>query len=203
MQEGIEVWDQWLRQFQVVETLGGAETKTILDLETFEQENDFLLPEDYKSFCIVFGTCSFFQDRRVYCPSLSLSEQFLFPLRQEFNEAVESSDNPEYISLEMHKNIERFLTGSGLVFGDDVSAKVYLFDLDSYQEEDKSCNIWSASGEGELSGFFYLGRSFYEFFANFCIELEEKPSFKTQKAIPLPQGKKLLRKFNSGDFISL
>jgi hypothetical protein len=50
MQEKIEFWRRWFKQFQVIETLGGAETKTILDLETFEQENGFLLPGITKAF---------------------------------------------------------------------------------------------------------------------------------------------------------
>lgn len=203
MKEEIEAWKHWLNQFQAIETLGGAETRTISDLEIFEREIGFLLPKDYKAFCTVFGTCSFFQDRRVYCPSLSLSEQFLFPLRQEFNEAFKLNIFFECDNPSVYENIERFLAGEGLVFGDDSSAKIYLFDLESYREEDKSCDIWSASGEGELSDFLNIGRSFYDFFIDFCIESEEKPSFKTQKIISLPQEKKLLRKFNSDNFTNL
>jgi hypothetical protein len=125
----------------------------------------------------------------------------LFPLNQELDSAFDSNDSLEYVSPDMHENIKRFLAGAGLVFGDDVSAKIYLFDLESYQKEDKSCNIWSANGEGELGKLSFLGRSFYSFFFSSCIELDDEPLTMAETVVSLSQEKQLLRRFNSSQLL--
>jgi hypothetical protein len=198
----VDVWHSWLRNFQVISN-GNVEVKTTTDLESFEQENGFLLPKSYKNFCTVFGTCSFFQDRRVYCPNFALSEELMYPLKQEFNDALEFGNLSDYVSPNMISVIERILMRSGFMFSDDIGAKIYLFDTETYQREDESCDIWSASGEGELDSFSFLGRSFDNFFLDFCVELDDESLSVAEAFASLSQEKQFLRRFNSSQLMSL
>ena len=202
MQEIGEKWNQWLEQFQVIEDMDGIEIMDPVQLEEVERENNFHLPSDYKKFCEIFGACSFSDDLRVYCPNILLSEYCLYSLREGFSDAYETDFSHIEIDVDILPKIEKVLTGSGLVFSDDITAQLFIFDTSSYQIYDESCDIWLADGEGEIDCFSYFGRSFYSFFLTFCVKIENDPLEEQRNRIALPKKKSLLRQFNWGQFES-
>lgn len=184
-----ETWNHWLKQFRTVNSLGQtSEIVTLSQLSKFEQEIGFRLPEQYKNFCATFGSCVFFNQLAVYCPSIQISERHLYPLRQSFPDFYED------IAIDIRAKVEDMITGSGLMFANSyLSAKIYIFDLESYSDDDKACDIWLADAAGELSDIYYFCRSFCEFFLRVCIEIEDI----SDDIFPLPREKEFLRRFHS------
>ncbi|WP_088893938.1 SMI1/KNR4 family protein [Leptolyngbya ohadii] len=194
-------WISWLEKFCVIQDIDDAtEAVTAAQLETLEQENHFVLPSDYKKFCEVFGTCLFSEGQRVYVPNIRLSENFLYPLRETLSVIYETDAPPIGISPEILPRVERMLTGEGLVFSDSTTAKIYIFDLASYQKSDESCDIWEASGEGEPEDFSYIGRSFYDFFLKFCLQIDNLSGSDTSPFAFSRRKRKLIR-FNSSEML--
>jgi hypothetical protein len=211
----MENWNQWLHQFQIVEKVnsyGPTETLTASQFAQIEHAHGIQFPESYKCFCNVFGSCMFmYSSRRIYCPDLRISEVCLESLRMTLFKFEDSrrnyiNSNPRaWGDIEDSKTIEKIknlIKKSGFVFGDDSTAALFIFDTESYSDVDKSCDIWLGDGEGELDRFKYLGRSFYEFFLNFCINTEEDDyvSATSDHEVFVPQERQELLRFDSQIF---
>ena len=197
VQASSQIWNEWLNQFKVAEVKDSpVEIMDFIELESFEDSHNLKLPKEYKEFCLSFGTSAFFNALRVYCPNQALSEDLLFSTQEELESYKEYASRIDAID-DMLDTVERMLLGTGLVFAEGRAAIMYIFDTASYKESDNSCDIWSASAEGALDSFAYLGRSFYEFFLRFCVEVSESDSENSALIRNLPQEKKLLIRFNS------
>ena len=202
MKNDFRTWSLWLENFENITLLNSSiETQSSLQLDEIDQMNGFLLPKDYRSFCEVFGTCAFFQNLNIYCPNIRFSENSLYPSREEFIFAQETNEFPMSISSDTIAKVERMLSGNGLAFGDDPSATIYIFDTASYTSGDENCDIWSASGEGLLDDFSFLGRSFSQFFLDSCIEIECTEEESVILKGPIPKNKRILSRFDSNWYI--
>jgi len=193
----IEHWNHWLTYFKVRELKQSSpEVFTPANCDSFESLHELSLPESYRNFCCTFGTCAFFNGLRVYCPNQELTTDIIYSTKEDWKYYSRQRTH-SVVSGSMLETIESMLFGKGLVFAEGRAAKMYIFDLNTYREEDKTCDIWSASAEGALDSFEHLGRSFHELFLSFCTELTTGKADTPSLLSALPPEKRTLIKFHS------
>ena len=61
------------------------------------------------------------------------------------------------------------LLNSAFVFGSEPGANSIFWDLKSYDEKDKSCDIYWANSDCFDGNIYKIGRDFYEFITEFCL----------------------------------
>lgn len=159
----MQKWQELLAQLEVF----GNEGSTLNEeyLLRFERETGLILPDDYKKFCQVFGAGRFGDFLNIYCPPHN-PQFYLETLK---HEATRTHVSLEKLEKNMKVEAIIHLVEAGFVLGDDSGSSIVFFDLNSYKESDKSCDIYWASCpdfEGEI---YRIGRDFFEFICDFCL----------------------------------
>jgi hypothetical protein len=134
------------------------------ELSRFEAENNILLPTGYKEFCQTFGTGSFGNFIRIFCPDQDLVEYSNLSL-EAIREEIESfpSGRPDRDS-----SFQSLLANS-FVFGDDFGANIAVWDLRTYSVLDEGYDIYWIDIDASDEELYRVGRNFFEFVNNFCL----------------------------------
>jgi len=168
--------DKWLSFFSLLEIEGVSESCfNEEEFKSFEAEMGIRFPKGYKEFCTIFGTGMLGGFIRIYCPCKGNPEADIrehlwvidtlkadVAFERDSIERGFSSFGDEKVSM-----LERLLD-SAFAFGDNPNAEIFLWDLSSYNELDKSYDIYIVPSD-DLSNTTLVGRDFYEFVSEFCL----------------------------------
>jgi hypothetical protein len=160
----LEKWQSLLNQLEIIQTPYGEEFWSLEELNKFEDERGIILPVGYKEYCQVFGSGGFGDFVGIYCPNLEFSNALLPSIK---NEIITSSD-PQYEKM-MDKESLINLLDNGFVFGREPCGIAIFWDLRSYDESDKSYDIYWISGDCFDGNIYKIGRDLYEFVTEFCL----------------------------------
>jgi SMI1-KNR4 cell-wall len=156
---------KWQELFEQIDFSDhGKELCNASDFARFETDLGFIFPDDYKTYCQLFGTGLLGYAMHVYAPTPHLIEYSNGALEL-LKERVE-----RFPSKNSERNKRLFsLFESSFIFADDSGVYVAMWDLRTYSEEDKSYEIyWIATDDPSGEDGYSLGRSFYEFVYGFC-----------------------------------
>jgi len=124
-----------------------------------ESELGKILPEFYKDFCLIFGSCQLGELFSIQCPTM-----LQVAATKGWQEATREGLyllNPRMSSTDLKAEF-KFINGL-FWFGSDQGAYNAFFDLASYDGRDQSCDIYWISYSYEDNGELYnLGRDFFE-----------------------------------------
>jgi WD40 repeat protein len=163
----IEKWLALINQLEVIENAEGSEIWSEAELQKFEFEASIILPENYKEFCQVFGTGLFGEYMRIYCPDSVICNLLLNSIKDEINKLAA----PKYEKIFDFTSLAK-LFDSAFVFGDTLSENVVFWDLRTYDEFDKSYDIYIANSDCFDGKVYKVGRDFYEFVRDFCLGMK-------------------------------
>ncbi|MGG6239968.1 hypothetical protein ACQ4N7_15185 [Nodosilinea sp. AN01ver1] len=197
-----EFWSNLLSQFQISTLESHApEVLTERELRNFELQAG-MLPLQYKNFCKTFGSSLIpASGMQLFCPNADLSEMHLYPFRLELEEDFLPTHDLSQLEESLKSLINILMAGTPLVFGTDPSARIYLFDLESYLELDKSCDIWCVSLDSFDDGSILMGRDFRDFFTTYFLGLYGSPRESRELIEPIsPEDYNLVR-FNSQEVL--
>jgi len=148
---------KWIDLFNSLEHIIDDEIEVLTEQEFLEVESALgvLFPLEYRKFCQVFGSCVLGEWIRIECPNLETYS---------YNAGLYTY-NRDLSKLMLYPHYDRLL-GSCYVFGSNTSSLDILFDMQSYSEIDKSCDIyWTDAPDCIVK----IGRDFYEFVSEFCL----------------------------------
>ena len=161
----IAQWEALLDRVEIIERPDcGSEFKSLEELNKFEAEEGIIFPVGYKEFCQVFGTGCFGDFISIFCPNIDFSNLCLEAIKSE----IVSSSDPALEKMMSKKSLLDLLDSS-FVFGREPSSISIFWDLSSYDELDKSCNIYWANSEDFSGDIYKIGRDFYKFVTEFCL----------------------------------
>ena len=160
----IEQWQSLLNEIEIIQTPYGSEFWSLDQLNQFEKENNMVFPIGYKEFCQVFGTGCFGDFIGIFCPNIEFSNLCLETVK---NDLIKYPD-PEHERMMSRKSLINLLN-SGFVFGREPSSISIFWDLNSYNDSDKSCDIYWINSEDFFGDIYKIGRDFYEFVTKFCL----------------------------------
>jgi SMI1 / KNR4 family (SUKH-1) len=137
-------------------------------LSTFEQEQNMILPKDYKDFCKIFGSGSVGDLLLIFCPGcarLIPGQEDLLLTSDYIRRFPSDAPDVDQQKIELLEN--------GFVFGDDSGSQFLLWDLRTYSEQDFSYDIYWATWDAPESEVLeedmkLIGRSFFDFVQSFC-----------------------------------
>jgi SMI1-KNR4 cell-wall len=140
---------------------------TIEQFNYFEKKFKINFPEEYKEFCQIFGTGLFQSTFSIYAPSdYLLSHQNLISLVIK-NISQFPSNNPQ----EDERKID--LLSHSFIFGCDGGSYMFIWDLNTYCDVDKSYDmywvLWDSPSDLFDQEFKFLGRSFFDFIKNILL----------------------------------
>ena len=160
----INQWRQLLATLEITEDDSGVEILSKDELTAFETQNNITLPADYKEFCQIFGTGCLWDLVLIFCPS-----NYLLETQKDMTEQMIDQIR-RYPSPDFNHDLEYInLLNSAFMFGEVGESRLIFGDLRTYNESDKSYNIYCADWETpECDGPICIGRSFFEFVRNFC-----------------------------------
>jgi SMI1 / KNR4 family (SUKH-1) len=135
---------------------------------TFEQEQNIILPDDYKEFCKIFGSGSVGDLLLIFCPghpSILTSQEGLSTTADYIRRFPSDDPNVDFQKIEVLEN--------SFTFGDDSGSQFLLWDLRTYSEKDSSYDIYWATWDAPDSEILEedmksVGRSFFDFVRSFC-----------------------------------
>ena len=165
------MWQDLLSQLEVYveEDSRGC---SVDELNEFESKTDLILPEDYKTFCQVFGSGEFGSGMSIACLDRNNARNNVITLEMLKDALEDGFDSELDYRVARGESLDteslRELLNSALVFGGDGSTDVVMWDLRTYSIEDKSYDIYMSRIEG-FPGACKIGRSFYEFVETFCL----------------------------------
>lgn len=147
------------------------------ELNLFESKTRLVLPQEYREYCQVFGSGRFgLNDFYIDCPSLQYLEK-----RLGSNQCILEAHIPRIVkkghtvvkpceATELLKNA--YLIGSG------IEDQLFVFDLRTYSEQDRSYDIYATlSDTPDGAEIYYLGRSFYSFIRDVCLGTATNKNF--------------------------
>ncbi|MBE9139812.1 SMI1/KNR4 family protein [Nodosilinea sp. LEGE 07088] len=135
---------------------------TLRELAQFEDEHNFQLPSDYKTFCQTLGSGRFGNHMRVYCPKPEFSSRMIQNMKASLEMDRAENREPENFRFFMK------LLPACFVFANNPNNQDIVWDLNTYQETDDGYDIYLISHEPP-DEIFFLGRSFLGFVKNFCV----------------------------------
>lgn len=95
-------WLALLKQLEIIKPIPGfcEEKWTEEELLAFESETNIILPDEYKSFCQIFGSGSFGNYIDIYCPYVQISKYYynIYNRRRNTWEGGIRTNNPSTIS---------------------------------------------------------------------------------------------------------
>ncbi len=157
----IEKWLLLLNQVEVfLHDTSGLCILNQTQIENFESEAGLILPEEYKNFCQIFGSGEFgFNLFNINIPDC---EDVEGRLASDKMILIDYCKNNCSLSDEV---IE--LLDNAYLFGARHNFISFFFDLRSYNEQDKSCDIHAIECS---SGFtICFGRDFFKFIRDHCV----------------------------------
>ena len=160
----IEKWQSLLNQLEIIETPYGSEFWSQDELDAFENEMHIIFPIGYKEFCQVFGTGCFGDFISISCPNLKFSNICLEAIKSD----IIGFPDPEQEKM-MDRESLLSLLDSAFVFASESCGISIFWDLRSYNELDKSYDIYWANSDCFSGNIYKLGRDFYEFVSEFCL----------------------------------
>jgi SMI1 / KNR4 family (SUKH-1) len=155
----------------------------IHEIEAFESFTKIILPNEYKEFCLIFGEGIF---------GINLFNIWSLP-SYDLVEDIFSFDRDIILNCKAgchwEKSFENKI-GSALFFGrGDNYGTYFMFDLSSYSPKDLSCDIYGIncntlnySHQESAGTSYFLGRSFFRFIKEICIE--DNGSLECPKLLP-------------------
>ena len=158
---------KWLNLLQNINLTGEASRKAIvsqLQLSNFETETGIILPSEYKEFCQLFGSGRFGDLVVIYYPSVYLIENTkvtIDVIKRQMKRDT-SRDN-----LEDRKKINWL--NNLLVFGGDDRGNVAVWDLNSFDELNKTYNIYWIQIDDFHDEIYKISSNFFDFINNFCL----------------------------------
>jgi hypothetical protein len=168
--------NKWLSLFSSLEVEGKTEfCCNEEDFKSFEAEIGIRLPKGYKEFCTIFGTGTLGGFIRIYCPCKHDSKN---DVQENQWNVTELKDAVAFERDSMERGFSSFgdekfsmlerLLENAFAFGDNPNAEVFLWDLSSYNESDKSYDIYIVPFD-DLRNTTLVGRDFFEFVSEFCL----------------------------------
>jgi hypothetical protein len=158
----IERWQSLLEEIDVRREIE-QDTRTSNELHLFEIQKSIILPNDYKSFCQVFGSGVFGSYLTIFCPEIDQVE--IDYLKVELRDSeVEGSELSYRIKDGESENIdvvERVLDRA-FIFGSTSGGELLVWDLESLELEDIEYSIYMTRVE-DFPGIYRVGRNFFEF----------------------------------------
>ena len=177
--------DKWLSLVRELKVTGAKESScSASEVKRLEVELGVIFPVGYKEYCEVFGAGELGGFIRVFCPCFTdVPEQArntTFTLG-----SLQGSGGLEALEQELDWETDRQIKGHSRVdgtrlsllkrilsqafaFGDDPNAHIYMWDLTSYNDSDRSCDIYMVPTD-DLDGTRLVGRDFFEFVHDFCL----------------------------------
>ncbi|MGD2180451.1 SMI1/KNR4 family protein [Lusitaniella coriacea] len=147
------------------------------ELDLFELKTGFVLPQEYREYCQVFGAGKFGLNRfAINCPSLQNLEK-----RLDSNKGILEAHIPR-ISKGGHTVFQLCeateLLQNAYLIGWGVEDQLFVFDLRTYSEQDRSYDIYTTlSNTPDGAEIYYLGRSFYCFIRDVCLGTATNKNF--------------------------
>jgi hypothetical protein len=152
-------WYDLANSVEVIDEQSGIEVLTLEDILAFERTQGFLLPEEYKEFCQVFGTGSAQEIFNLYSPTdtLIFQQELLQLTVKNIVEFPSSSSQGDRRKIELLQN--------SFFFGDDSGSCMFMWDLRTYSDVDLSYDIywglWDAPSDSFEEEYKCLSRSFF------------------------------------------
>ena len=150
---------KWIDLFETTTIYGEPSLSSKDELIEFEAYSKIRLPQEFKSFCQLFGSGQF-----------GSSHVFIDCPRKDYIDYHEEKvERREIILIDIEESSENynFLQHSYPV-GTGVNDTHILFDLTSYQESDQSYDIYLFNELDKCK--YHFGRSFFEFIVDVCLE---------------------------------
>ena len=178
----IERWQSLLNQLEIIQSPYGSEFWSLEELNKFENETGITFPIGYKEYCQVFGSGGFGDFVGIYCPRIDFSNNLLASIKDE----IINFPDPQHEKM-MSKESLITLLDSGFVFASESCGISIFWNLNSYDELDKSCDIYWISGDCFDGDVYKIGRDFYEFVTDFCqgnksFKILPKEDWRSEKA---------------------
>lgn len=160
----MQKWKTLFQQLEVIETSDGQAISSEEELFTFEMETGIILPSEYKDFCQVFGSGRFGDLVKIFCPSRDL----LFESIESIKYLKEQVEKYPSKNRQWDRQIQTLLN-SALMFGGDDRVNIALWDLRTYEESDKSYDIYWVKYDDFEDEIYRVGRIFFDFVHDFCL----------------------------------
>lgn len=128
------------------------------EFKQFELALNRKLPEGYRYYCQVFGTGGFGDLICIQCPDIRSIEKFLENSQSSLLACLDSFQYEEIPTDELEQLVE-----NSLVFGDRDHLVIFIFDLNSYNDEDRSCDIYGLRFDCDDCYVRKVGRDFFKF----------------------------------------
>lgn len=159
MENNLSKWHILKNQIEVVyNTDKKMNIVTNNQIELFEKKTNLTLPSEYKEYCQVFGSGEFgITLFRIHKPDCFDVESQLISMQDQINACVNYAN---------FTDDQKQLFKSAYVFGQGSDYTFFIFDLKTYNSEDKSANIYGISEDETI---YFIGRSFFEFVRDVCI----------------------------------
>ena len=164
----VKQWQVIFKQLRIIEKITERRISEYSSLE-FELTDNIILPLGYREFEVVFGSGYFGEHIQIFSPicyarSQEIIGYFKETLERELNyerEAGEQWFDPQQVA-----KAKRILD-SALEFGHNFSGDSFVWDLASYQESDRSYDIYFVPSVA--TQVFMVGRDFVEFIREFAL----------------------------------
>jgi SMI1-KNR4 cell-wall len=135
-------------------------------IDNCEAELGIKFPEDYKDYCQVFGEVDYGKEIAITTADVDTVRNS----RQQCQDILDSYEEGDYSkSGWANVLVMRRVSESGFVFGSSPNAIDFGFDLSTYSEIDKSCDIYMiyyCDGDPII---WNIGRDFYSFIKDCCL----------------------------------
>lgn len=170
--EIIQRWENLLATLTVLRK--NSHPCTEAETEIVEKELGFNFPVGYQEYCHVFGSGSLGQGIsrdffRVYCPCCPESSLDIRRTGHNLIGLRLDLDVSEPLEEESKSIILNRLLEYGYVFADTDRADRFIWDLTTFNEEDKSYDIYWIPDE-EVEAVRLIGRDFFDFIEKFCFK---------------------------------
>jgi SMI1-KNR4 cell-wall len=180
----------WLDLMANLDIVGHPYVSSPEEILEFEQIAGFILPEQYKEFCMVCGGMYFDKTE------LSIHQVGYYDVQSYLDEDFEKKDicisqnDGQYEMQELVQNSRHFGLGTGYTF--------LIWDLRTYSENDKSYDIYILRdwGNGTMDAL-NLGRDFYVFVKDYCTGEKMNREFAEILGFDVDSDFRIVNKLNS------
>ena len=162
-----EKWQNFLIENRiVVDREYGQDLRNEADLIEFENHEKIVLPDDYKSFCSFLGSGEFTKklgsncNLRIRCPDVEYSNEIIDSLKISLSYEMESGKASKLEELGNSLS-------SAFVFADSSKAHIFLWDLRTYNESNKNCEIYLVSTHDSPLTAYSISHDFFDFVSGF------------------------------------
>lgn len=160
----MQEWNRLFQELNFTQPIYRREIVSKKELIEFEISTDIVLPSAYKNFCQVFGSGRFGNLIDIYYPNLCLINRtkIVFDVVKQQLKEYPSKDK-----LQDEKVINWF--SNILIFGSDDRGNVAAWDLKSFDELNKTYDIYCIQVDDFNDEIYKIGSNFFDFVNNFCL----------------------------------